>query len=478
VLRSLICALALTHTPAEAQFYCLDFGGGSLASLRDLPHVGGVAGRLDVNQVRRTVAEVRTLLDQRERTFAEHSVENVAAYRRAKAEGRFADDPTGDVFLVVDGWATVRNDYDGLDEDITDIANRGLNYGIHVVIAATRWFDLRQALSDVLGSKIELRLGDPTDSYLGRRAAMNVPEGSAGRGITPGGLHMLAALPRIDGVQDASDVQQGVSELVTRVRQHCAGPHAPRVRLLPDRVRYDEIAQPGKPHAYAIGLAERDLRPVTADFGADPHLLVFGDTESGKSTLLRSLATSITTACTPAQARIILVDFRRSLFGFAESGHVIGYGMSGPSAAAAITEAATAVRGRLPGPDVTAEQLRTRSWWSGPDLYVLVDDYDLLPSDNPLLPLLDLLPQARDIGLHVVVSRRSGGAGQALYEPFLSCLRDLGTPGVLLSGDRSEGELLPRARPMPLPPGRGVYANRRRTPDLVQLAWLEPDIGT
>ena len=46
-LRTLICGLALTHTPAEVQVYCLDFGGGSLAALRDLPHVGGVSGRLD-----------------------------------------------------------------------------------------------------------------------------------------------------------------------------------------------------------------------------------------------------------------------------------------------------------------------------------------------------------------------------------------------------------------------------------------------
>ena len=32
LLRSLICALALTHTPAEVQFYCLDFGGGRCAA--------------------------------------------------------------------------------------------------------------------------------------------------------------------------------------------------------------------------------------------------------------------------------------------------------------------------------------------------------------------------------------------------------------------------------------------------------------
>ena len=48
---TLVTSLALTHTPREVQFYCLDFGGGSLAALRDLPHVGGVAARLDAGAV-------------------------------------------------------------------------------------------------------------------------------------------------------------------------------------------------------------------------------------------------------------------------------------------------------------------------------------------------------------------------------------------------------------------------------------------
>ncbi|MBJ7597205.1 type VII secretion protein EccCa [Candidatus Nephthysia bennettiae] len=47
VLRTFVCAFSLTHTPAEAQFYCVDYGGGGLGSLAGLPHVGGVGGRHD-----------------------------------------------------------------------------------------------------------------------------------------------------------------------------------------------------------------------------------------------------------------------------------------------------------------------------------------------------------------------------------------------------------------------------------------------
>ncbi len=103
-LRTLVCGLALAHTPAEARFYCLDFGGGALASLRDLPHVGGVASRLDPAEVRRTVGELSTLLAERERHPAAGSPH---------------------VFLVVDGWSTLRTEFDDLEPLVTDLAGRG-----------------------------------------------------------------------------------------------------------------------------------------------------------------------------------------------------------------------------------------------------------------------------------------------------------------------------------------------------------------
>jgi S-DNA-T family DNA segregation ATPase FtsK/SpoIIIE len=105
---------------------------------------------------------------------------------------------------------------------------------------------------------------------------------------------------------------------------------------------------------------------------------------------------------------------------------------------------------------------------------VLVDDYDLVATgpSNPLQPLLPYLAQARDIGLHVVVARRSGGAARALYEPVIQRLRELSSPGLVMSGDREEGVLLGTVRPGPLPPGRGWLVTRREGARLVQVAHL------
>ena len=467
LLRTLVTGLALTHTTAEVQVYCLDFGGGSLGALRRLPHVGGVAGRLDTAAVRRTVGEVATLLADRERRFPAAGIDSMASYRARRAAAPAPhDDPFGDVFLVVDGWTTLRGEYDDLEPTITDIAQRGLSYGIHVVVSSSRWMDLRPAIRDLFGSRCELRLGDPTDSLVGRKAAMNVPERVAGRGITPDGLHFLAAIPQLS----TSD-----EDLAAEIAAAWPGPPAPRVRLLPASVPYPMVeADRGTGLRLPIGLAEADLRPVSLDFSSEPHFLLFGDAESGKSSFLRALATTIVGRFGPEQARIVLVDYRRSLLGAIETEHLIGYGTSAAPTQDLIGSVAGYMQRRLPGPDVTPEQLRERSWWTGPRCFILVDDYDLVATgpNNPLLPLLDYLAQARDIGLHLVLTRRSGGAGRAMYEPIIQRLRELSSPGLVLSGDKEEGPLLGNVRPTSLPPGRGWLVTRRHAVRLIQLAHL------
>ncbi len=109
-------------------------------------------------------------------------------------------------------------------------------------------------------------------------------------------------------------------------------------------------------------------------------------------------------------------------------------------------------------------------------MYVLIDDYDLVASGatNPVAGFLDYLAQARDVGLHLIVARRSGGAGRAMYEPILMRLRELATPGIVMSGTKEEGALIGAVRPQPLPAGRGWLVTRKAGVQLIQLAWLPP----
>ncbi|MGW0367252.1 type VII secretion protein EccCa [Streptomyces sp. NPDC002990] len=473
LMRTLICAFALTHTPREAQFYGLDFGGGSLSSVAELPHVGGIASRLDPERVRRTVAEVAGILGRREEFFRANGIDSIGTYRRRRAAGELPGEPWGDVFLVVDGWGGFRSEYDGLDEIVTDIAARGLGYGIHLVITAARYMEVRSALKDQLLNRLELRLGDVMDSEFDRKVAANVPQGMPGRGQVAEKLHFLGALPRIDGSHDAATVSEGTAAFVAAVKQNWAGAPAPGVRLLPRLLHADQLPKGGEHPdlGIAIGIGETDLEPVFVDFESDPFLLVFGESESGKTNLLRLIARQIADRYSPEQARIVVGDYRRGLLGALPEEHLLEYAPMAGSLQMHMEALAGVFSRRQPPDDVTPQQLRDRSWWTGPDVFIVIDDFDLVATSqgNPLAPLVEFLPFARDTGVRFIIARSSAGASRSLYEPFMQRIKELGAQGIVLSGDPSEGDLVGTARPRPMPPGRGYFVSRKRGTSLVQL---------
>ncbi|MFE6904685.1 type VII secretion protein EccCa [Streptomyces sp. NPDC057717] len=482
VLRTLITALALTHTPREVQFYCLDFGGGTLSALTGLPHVGGVASRLDTERISRTVAEVTGVLNQREQFFLDHNIDSMATYRRRRAAGEFAEEPYGDVFLVVDGWATLRQDFDALLPTFNQMAARGLNYGIHLVVASARWLELSAQVRDQVATRLELRLGDTMDSVVDIRKAASVPR-SPGRGLTvEGKLHFLSALPRIDGRETTEDLTDGVAAMVEQVAGHWSGPAAPPVRMLPHRLPVSELPEPELADGLrlALGLDEESLSPVWHDLSRTPHLVAVGDTESGKTNLLRLAAAAVTARYTPAQARILVVDYRRELVEAIPEEYRLGHAVSLDALRELVGGSERALKTRLPGQDITPGRMRRADWWTGPRLFILVDDYDMIGGstafDHPFAPLFDYLALGHEVGLHMVVARSATGAGRGLNDQLLRRLDEVNTPGLLMSCPPSEGYVFGNIKPRNLPPGRAQHIVRRKS-TLIQTALLDVPAG-
>jgi S-DNA-T family DNA segregation ATPase FtsK/SpoIIIE len=463
LLRTLLSSIALTHTPEQAHIYCLDMGGGTLASLSGLPHVGDVATRLEVDRVNRMIAEIITLITWRERLFAEHGIPSMAAYRQARAAGNYPEDSHCDVFLVVDGWTTFKHDFEQLEGALRMVLPRSLNYGVHLIVCTNRWSEFHSSVRDQLGTRLELRLGDALDSIIDIRTAKNVPE-LPGRGLTTGKLQFLAALPRIDGSSQLDDLEAGVASMVQAISDNWDGPVAPRVRMLPDRLPVDQLPPPEGTVKVALGWSETELAPVWHDFSSTAHLTVIGDTESGKTNLLRMIARAVTRRYTPEQARILLVDLRRELFDVVPQEFRLGYAVSAAVAGQMVSQVAEQLRERIPGPDISPERLRRKDWWDGPEFFLLIDDYDLVASsaNSPFAPLVEFLPQAADVGLHVVITRGAAGSMRTAMDPVLRRLQESNTPDLALSCPPSEGQLLGNVRPRQFPPGRGMLLTRRQ----------------
>ncbi|WP_441961714.1 type VII secretion protein EccCa [Mycolicibacterium houstonense] len=469
--KTLALALAATHPPGDVQLYCLDFGGGAMGALRELPHVGAVAGRGEADLARRMVAELQAVVSTREGRFGDLGVGSMAEYRTRRAAGEI-EDRYGDVFLIVDGWSTFRGEFESLEAPITALAVQGLSRGVHVVITASRWAEFRPALKDQLGTRIELRLGDPAESEMDRKRARQIGQCAPGRGLTSEGRELLIALPRLDGTASDGGIGAALERVADTLRAQHGTAQAPPIRLLPLRVQeLGAVTRRCPATEVVLGLGERELAPVLVDFAAQPDLLILGDAGCGKSTALRTLCRDLVAANEPADVQLLIVDFRRALLGTVESDHLAGYAASAGALDAVLPSVLGLLRSRLPGPDVTQRQLRDRLWWVGPELYIVVDDYDLVAGAgaNPLSALLEYLPHARDLGLHLILARRSGGAARAMFDPVLAAVKDLGCMGLMMSASPDDGVLLGTTRPVRLPPGRGTLISRSAPDQLIQV---------
>ncbi|MFI7892326.1 type VII secretion protein EccCa [Streptomyces sp. CACIS-1.16CA] len=472
LLRTLVLSLALTHTPREIGVYGLDLVGGGLQALSGLPHVGGIAGRADRERAARTVEEVRTMLALREDLFREHGIDSVDQLRTLHAAGRLPELASAEILLVIDGFGALRDDFDELDDAIADILKRGGGYGIHVVAGMLRWNDVRIAIQSNFGTRVELRLNDPGESGIDRKLAKTLSPDEPGRVLTDGKLFAQVALPRTDGVDDTTDLGAVLERTARTVRATWSGEVAQPVRVLPQVLEPHSLPGPAaEPTRVPIGLDQSALAPVLLDlFHHDQHLLVLGDSECGKTNLLRTVAHGLVDRYGEDDLVFAVMDPRRSLRGVVPEEFNGGYAYNSKLCAGLSAAITTELEKRLPDENARLEDLEPGNWGKGPRIVVLVDDYDVLTTagQSPLSPFLPYIPSAVDIGLHFALTRRVAGASRGMYEPLVQGLRESGASALLMAGDRSEGQLFPGVYASQQAPGRGVFIRRGQPNRLIQ----------
>lgn len=487
-LQTLICSAALTHTPQQVQFYCLAYSSTALTTVSRIPHVGEVAGPTDPYGVRRTVAELLALVRERKRSFLECGIASMEMFRRRKFGGEAGpvpDDGFGDVYLVIDNYRALAEENEVLIEQVNVIINQGPSFGVHVVVTAGRESELRPPVRSGFGSRIELRLAAVEDAKLVRsRFAKDVPV-KPGRGMVAvnyvrldsdpqAGLHTLVARPALgstpDNVFECDSVVAAVSRLTSA--------QAPPVRRLPARFGVEQVRElASRDTRQGVGaggiawaISELDLAPVYLNFAENSHLMVTGRRECGRTTTLATIMSEIgrlyapgaSSAPPPApgrpSAQVWLVDPRRQLLTALGSDYVERFAYNLDGVVAMMGELAAALAGREPPPGLSAEELLSRSWWSGPEIFLIVDDIQQLPPgfDSPLHKAVPFVNRAADVGLHVIVTRTFGGWSSAGSDPMLRALHQANAPLLVMDADPDEGFIRGKMKGGPLPRGRGL----------------------
>lgn len=447
LLRTLAVVAGLGIRGGPCHVYGLDFGARGLQMLEPLPHVGAVIQADDPERLERLLRYLRSTIDERAARYAKVNAGTITEYRQAASA---PEEPR--ILLLVDGMAAFRSAYElGQNAKWFDlfqsIAADGRPVGVHVVLTADRSNAVPTALSSVIQRRVVLRLAGENE-YMNLGVPIDIFDASTppGRGFLDNREVQVTVL---GGSPNTARQAAAIERLATEMLASSKRAPAPPVERLAERVRLVDLPTEvgGLP---AVGLSDETLAPI--GFVPEDILLVVGPPQSGKSSVLASMALSVRRV-RPGPL-VYMAAGRSPLEGMVPWDSV----MVGPDLVADAAEELihSIDEGRLPAA-------------------VVLDDISGFVSSSAEAGLLDLVKSCRSNGVFLATDSETSSLGSWALQAAVKAPRH----GIALQPDQFDGDnvfktAFPRVSRADFPPGRGFYVRAGRV-GKVQFALPELD---
>jgi len=547
-LQTLVIGGCLQHRPHRLAFLLADYGAGKLGEVRNSPNVAAYARPGDEDTVYRVLGEARRLIELRRSVMVDREVSTMDAYLESKESNPVAGDPYGYVIVAIDGIGGFLGE-DGEDRRersklLRPILDRGAAVGVHLIYTADSMgaasagnhahhsFELPGGIqlpsTDYTGVKMpnEIRLTLPSlipvdqpgrsyDATTRLQARTMVPINVA---IEPDRIE--AGMPVFPVTDHGPEIRELCAQLPEALDGETVPPVLPAAAKIDFEIIWSQFAplvDPNRnPARTIIPLGVRmdtlELAPIP---NYSPNLLVYGEKQSGRTNTLRCVVESVVRQFTPDQAAIIVIDPLRNLLVDRDrlyaSGFVAparfgepdangdrqrksppGYVTSDEDLRETVRMLSALMSKRRPSDDATAEQLRDRTYFSGKEIYVVIDNFFRLSEgvmgrsvfdDDQLGPesVTRLLASGDDLGVHFIVADDTGFADRVKSSPFLVALRDKQMAPILqLAGQPSSGSPLGQAfhlKPMRWRPGQGRLIVDAEDYTTVQTAFIDTAVA-
>ena len=356
-LHTLIVSLAITHTPNELHIYAIDCGRGGLSVLESLPHLGRPIDMSEEARVERLFRVLSNIIKVRKNTLANHN--SFVAYNNQNRANLLPA-----ILVVIDNYSEFKENYGKLQDQLTSMIRAGRAMGLYFVFTADQTNALTSAMKNLFTQRLTFKLADST-AYMDvvGRGATNLTE-TPGRGFIslperdpkdriPREFQVALPCVVMNHHRHAISSSDLAQILITKfnalstqdqlgIINHLAVDDG--AELNPDKLYlrefgavFQQICQQIKrvwgerelplsidsletilplaslltPQSkqVIIGKRDSDRQPLVLSFTPrEPHLLIIGPPQSGRTTTLRTLIFALTSVYTPQEAALVLVD--------------------------------------------------------------------------------------------------------------------------------------------------------------------------
>lgn len=344
LLRTIILSLAITHHPYDVNFALIDYkGGGAFKDLETLPHVTGIITDIEnhANYAGRVIQALTGEINLRKQIL-------LSTQLNAGLDRPHVDDyrvlpvkrPLPRLVIIFDEFAEFKDQHPDESRKLINIARQGRSLGVHLILCTQNPATAIDAqVKQNSKFKISLGVNSPDDSQelIGIPDAFGLQNGRAYMFVTSPEKFQSAfagtklASGRFAGMTEAQAIVKKLNE-VNRTLGVQLPPDVwpeplPERLYLPDLLKgmqesgvatsWDGSQWTASGRAVDVGYIlgrfddpEQQRQPLYSFgvAGSNPHLLVFGPSKSGKSTLLLTLAIGIARSHYPSQAQVYSLE--------------------------------------------------------------------------------------------------------------------------------------------------------------------------
>lgn len=375
-----ILSMAVNFHPYEVAFILIDYKGGGMAkSFENIPHTAGVITNLDGNEIKRSLASMRSELHRRERIFRDisqqHNISNIDIYKYQKLyrEGKVKE-PLPHLFIISDEFAELKKEQPDFMTELTSTARVGRSLGVHLILATQKPGGV---VDDQIRSnsrfRVCLKVQDGGDSMemLGRpEAAALVDTGrfylqvgynelfEVGQSAWAGAPYYPSAkvikdrddaISVIDTngqvmaevntdpfamIKDPPKQLDVITDYISKVsREERIGHWKMWLDPIPDLIYVDELSEKypeSRDHAYVLNPivgeyddpAHQSQGILRVPLTRDGNVVVYGSSGSGKAMFLEAMFYSLMKEHGPLEVNMYVLDFgAETLTAFADSPH-------------------------------------------------------------------------------------------------------------------------------------------------------------
>lgn len=379
-----ILSLAVNYHPDDVTFVLIDYKGGGLAGAFkrldvQLPHLVGTLTNIDKSGLQRSLESIESELKRRQIEFNEakditnESTMDIYKYQRLYHQGALKK-PISHLFIISDEFAELKQQEPEFMDELVSIARIGRSLGVHLILATQKPAGVvNEQITSNTKFGICLKVQSPSDSS----DIIGIPDGAklkgsgqfylrvgsndylvlgqaawAGAQYYPSNEVKKEFDNSIEFISDTGMVLkkvddekkvliEGQGEQITNIVKYLSDlaqkENIDKGQLwledIPETIFLDEIRE--KYHVKnkkyiinpVIGEYDNPLKQLqnvkTLNFSEDGNVIIYGNAESGKETLLGTIAYDIITNYTPEEVNLYILDFgSEAMKAFRKAPHV------------------------------------------------------------------------------------------------------------------------------------------------------------